>query len=193
MALASTIPVLGFESVCPRKVGPCPWPRILLSPWPWLWPPTLCPRLHLRHMASKVRNMIKMALKLLLICCKITKITQRLEATPSDPVHSHYIFSDYAPSVTRLSSGMYLGGPLCHSPPPLGCQDCKITLKSKQNWGMAPLCKLGVGYYAKFDHGRVYTKSMFCAFLLGFGPKIGLNLSENLFFALHLILGEKSD
>ena len=43
LALASTIPVLGLERVCPRKVGP--WPRIFLSPWPWLR--TLCPRLHL--------------------------------------------------------------------------------------------------------------------------------------------------
>ena len=34
---------------------------------------------------------------------------------------------------------------------------------------------------------------MFCAFLLGFRPKIGLNLSEDLFFAPHVILGEKSD
>ena len=27
-SLASSIPVLGFESVCPRKDCPCPWPRI---------------------------------------------------------------------------------------------------------------------------------------------------------------------
>ena len=30
LALASSIPVLGLESVCPRKG--CPWP------WPWPWP-----------------------------------------------------------------------------------------------------------------------------------------------------------
>ena len=27
LALASTIPVFGFERVCPQKVGPWPWPR----------------------------------------------------------------------------------------------------------------------------------------------------------------------
>ena len=41
-SLASTIPVLGLERVCPRKVGPWPW-IFFLSPWPR----TLCPRLHL--------------------------------------------------------------------------------------------------------------------------------------------------
>ena len=35
LALASSIPVLGLESVCPRRG--CPWP----------WPRALCPRLHL--------------------------------------------------------------------------------------------------------------------------------------------------
>ena len=44
------------------------------------------------------------------------------------------------------------------------------------------LCKLGI----RFDH----TKAIFCAFRLGFRRKIGPNLSEDLFFALHLILGE---
>ena len=43
LALASSIPVLGLESVCPQKR--CPWPRIFLCPWPW--PRALCPRLHL--------------------------------------------------------------------------------------------------------------------------------------------------
>ena len=28
LALASSIPVLGLKSVCPRKGCPCPWPRI---------------------------------------------------------------------------------------------------------------------------------------------------------------------
>ena len=41
LALASSIPVLGFEKVCPRKG--CPW--IFLCPWPW--PRALCPRLQL--------------------------------------------------------------------------------------------------------------------------------------------------
>ena len=43
VSLASSIPVLGLESVCPRKG--CPWPRhrIFLCPWPR----ALCPRLHL--------------------------------------------------------------------------------------------------------------------------------------------------
>ena len=45
LALASSIPVLGLESVCPRKGCPWPWPRIFLCPWPW--PRALCPRLHL--------------------------------------------------------------------------------------------------------------------------------------------------
>ena len=39
-SLASSIPVLGLERVCPW-----PWPRIFLCPWPW--PRALCPRLHL--------------------------------------------------------------------------------------------------------------------------------------------------
>ena len=38
LALASSIPVLGLESVCPRKG--CPWPRIFLCPCPW--PRALC-------------------------------------------------------------------------------------------------------------------------------------------------------
>ena len=41
LALASSIPVLGLESVCPRKG--CPWPWIFLCPWPR----ALCSRLHL--------------------------------------------------------------------------------------------------------------------------------------------------
>ena len=36
-SLASSIPILGLESVCPRKG----------CPWPWPWPRALCPRLHL--------------------------------------------------------------------------------------------------------------------------------------------------
>ena len=47
LALASSIPVLGLESVCPRKGCPWPWPRIFLCPWPRPWPRALCPRLHL--------------------------------------------------------------------------------------------------------------------------------------------------
>ena len=31
LSLASTIPVLGLERVCPRKVGPWPWPRIFFE------------------------------------------------------------------------------------------------------------------------------------------------------------------
>ena len=42
LALASSIPVLGLESVCPRKSCPWPWPRIFLCPWPW--PRALCPQ-----------------------------------------------------------------------------------------------------------------------------------------------------
>ena len=53
-----------------------------------------------------MRNVSKMALKLLFFCCKITKIDQRLGAPPPDPrpqLLHFYMFSDYAPSVTRLS------------------------------------------------------------------------------------------
>ena len=36
LALASSIPVLGLERVCPQKGCPWswPWPRIFLCPWP---------------------------------------------------------------------------------------------------------------------------------------------------------------
>ena len=53
-----------------------------------------------------------MALNLLFFCCKITKIAQRLRASPPDPrpqsLH-FYIFSDYARSVTRLSCISFFG------------------------------------------------------------------------------------
>ena len=42
------------------------------------------------------------------------------------------------------------------------------------------LCKLGI----MFDQ----TKSMLCAFVLGFGRKLGPNLSEDLFFFLFFFL-----
>ena len=54
LALASSIPVLGLESVCPRKGCPWPWPRIFLCPWPW--PRALCPRLHLRYLLLLYTN-----------------------------------------------------------------------------------------------------------------------------------------
>ena len=42
-ALPSSLSVLGFKRVCPRKVGPWPWPRILFeslaSNVGWLTPP----------------------------------------------------------------------------------------------------------------------------------------------------------
>ena len=47
LSLASSIPVLGLERVCPRKGCPWPWPRIFLRPWPW--PRAMCPRFHLWH------------------------------------------------------------------------------------------------------------------------------------------------
>ena len=34
-SLASSIPVLGLESVCPRNGCPWHWTRIFLCPWPW--------------------------------------------------------------------------------------------------------------------------------------------------------------
>ena len=48
VSLALSIPVLGLESVCPRKG--CLWPRIFLCPWPW--PRALCPWLHLRSLVA---------------------------------------------------------------------------------------------------------------------------------------------
>ena len=53
-SLASSISVLGLESVCPRKGCPWPWPRFFLCPWPW--PPALCPQLHLCQIARKRLN-----------------------------------------------------------------------------------------------------------------------------------------
>ena len=56
LALASSIPVLGLESVCPRKG--CPWLGLglgfFLCPWPWPWPRALCPRLHLCYLCFSV-------------------------------------------------------------------------------------------------------------------------------------------
>ena len=54
LALASSIPVLGLESVCPRKGCPWPWPRVFLCPWLWPWPRALCPRLHLCLLPRKI-------------------------------------------------------------------------------------------------------------------------------------------
>ena len=50
--LASRIPALSLERVCPQKVGPWPWSRNFLSPW--LRPRTLCPRLHLALHAWRI-------------------------------------------------------------------------------------------------------------------------------------------
>ena len=50
----------------------------------------------------------------------------------------------------------------------------KLHKKVSKIEAWPPVCKLGV----RFDN----TKGMCCAFLLGFGRKIGLNLSEDLFF-----------
>ena len=56
LAWASSIPVLGLESVCPRKGCPWPWPRIFFCPWPWPWPRALCPRLHLCYLHYFLAN-----------------------------------------------------------------------------------------------------------------------------------------
>ena len=104
-----------------------------------------------------------------------------------------------------LARGVFRGA-LCHAPPfgSTGLQNCRKKYAQLRH---GPLfCKLGI----RFD----YTKGIFCAFLLGFMLEIRLNLSEDLFFllltwfwakdrtkfewrpfffALHLILGEKSD
>ena len=50
LALASSIPVLGLERVCPRKE--CPWPRVFVFPWPSR---ALCPRLHLCWLLLQAR------------------------------------------------------------------------------------------------------------------------------------------
>ena len=77
------------------------------------------------------------------------------------------------PKIWTSDRGVFRGEPLCNAPP-LGRQNCKIAEKRKQNWGMAaPLCKVGI----RFDH----TKGMLFVILFGFGRKIGLNLSEDLF------------
>ena len=70
--------------------------------------------------------------------------------------------------------------------PPLGRQDCKIAYTSTVSKIEAcppPLYKLGM----RFDH----TKGMCCAFLPGFGRKIGLNFSEDLFFCSSPNFGPK--
>ena len=62
----------------------------------------------------------------------------------------------------------------------------KLNRKVSKIEAWPPLYKFGI----RFDH----TKGMLGAFFLGIGLKIGANVSEDLFFfALHLILGEKSD
>ena len=50
LALASSIPVLGLDRVCPRKG--CPWPWIFLRPWPR----ALCPRLHLWPLLFRIER-----------------------------------------------------------------------------------------------------------------------------------------
>ena len=83
--------------------------------------------------------------------------------------------------------GVFRGGALCHGPPFWVARIVKLHRKVSKLVACPPppLCKFGIA----FDH----TKGMFCAFLLGIGLKIGGILSEDLFFALHLILSKKSD
>ena len=59
----------------------------------------------------------------------------------------------------------------------LGRQDCKIALKSEQNWGMPPL---------QVGHQALGSKSP------DIGPKMERILSEDLFF-LPFVLGKKWD
>ena len=52
-SLASSIPVLSVERVCPRKG--CPWPRPrIFCVLGLVWPRALCPRLHLCFKSSKI-------------------------------------------------------------------------------------------------------------------------------------------
>ena len=102
--------------------------------------------------------------------------------------------------ITTLSCwswpGAYLGGGHCAMPPPLGRQDCKIAEKSKQNWGMAPPLQVGHKVWSYKGHvlcvsSRIWAKNrtkfewrlFFCS-SPDFGLKIGLNVSEDLFFLL---------
>ena len=92
--------------------------------------------------------------------------------------------------ILAMPRGVFRGGPLCHGPifRPKSGEDQKkrSSLKFGPIFHPKPNSNLGI----RFDH----TKATFWAFLLGFGWKIGPNLSEDLFFfALYLILGEKSD
>ena len=73
---------------------------------------------------------------------------------------------------------------LCHGPPLWVARIVKLHRKvSKIEAWPPPLCKLGI----RFDN----TKGMFCALLLGFGLKIGGNLSEDLFFCSSPNFGRK--
>ena len=58
LTLASSIPVLILERVCPRKGCSWPWPRIFLCPWPW--PRALCPRLHLWLISPMLSSLIRL-------------------------------------------------------------------------------------------------------------------------------------
>ena len=72
--------------------------------------------------------------------------------------------------------------------------------------GMAsPFCKLGISFErangkrrplflaCTYKNQTKFEKRLFFWSSPNFGQKIGLNLSEDLFFGLHLILGEKAD
>ena len=76
--------------------------------------------------------------------------------------------------------------------PPLGRQDSIISIDSMPNCGMPPHPPF-VSYAEALSTQRVGEVVCFWP-APNFGQIMGLNLSEDLFFfALHLILGKKSD
>ena len=89
LALASSIPVLGLESVYPRKGCPCPWPRIFcvrgLEPYvlnstsgilsPVVTKQQSAPKHHVRKLALKAT----MTIRQLPIIAQVT-FTQNLES-----------------------------------------------------------------------------------------------------------------
>ena len=83
--------------------------------------------------------------------------------------------------------------------PPLGRQDCKIAQKSEQNWGMTPLCKLGIILWARNhlilgENGTKFKWRPFFCFSPDFDEKWDEIWVETFFFfVLHLILGENWD
>ena len=72
LALASSIPVLGLESVCPRKG--CPWPWPFLGSLNLVWPRALCPRFHLWYLLlAFIKKMFRLVLCEVSVACNFLK------------------------------------------------------------------------------------------------------------------------